>query len=120
MSPVAMDGTPTGGSAASAASASAASVNAPPRARPTLAGVLERANALAIASPANAEPLYRHIIHGHSDLVVTPADDVNAIKQAAIIGALLRAGVWESSPVRICLTLWVLCELFGCQWCLFF
>eukprot|EP00168_Porphyra_purpurea_P001353 TRINITY_DN1167_c0_g1_i1.p1 TRINITY_DN1167_c0_g1~~TRINITY_DN1167_c0_g1_i1.p1 ORF type:complete len:410 (+),score=148.98 TRINITY_DN1167_c0_g1_i1:92-1321(+) len=70
------------GAAAPAADAAPAATGA----QSTLAGVLERADALTVASPADAEPLYRRIIDGGSDLAVTPEDDVNAIKQAAIIG----------------------------------
>eukprot|EP00170_Pyropia_yezoensis_P001969 contig_8417_g1973 len=81
-----MEGTPAGGSVAASAPAPAADAAAPAGEQSSLAGVLERADALAVASPADAEPLYRRIIAGEPDLVVTPADDVNAIKQAAIIG----------------------------------
>lgn len=92
MSPAAMEGTPAGGSVAASAPAPAADAAAPAGEQSSLAGVLERADALAVASPADAEPLYRRIIAGEPDLVVTPSDDVNAIKQAAIIGTLPRAG----------------------------
>lgn len=114
-----MDGTPAAGSAAASSSAPAAEAAAPPGEQSTLAGVLERADALAVASLADAEPLYRRIIDGKSDLVVTPADDVNAIKQAAIIGALPRAGVCERGLLGIFPTMRVLCKLCSWQWCHF-
>jgi len=87
MTAAAMDETtaaPPGAAAPAAGAAPAATGE-----QSTLAGVLERADALAVASPADAEPLYRRIIDGKSDLVVTPEDDVNAIKQASIIGTLV-------------------------------
>lgn len=115
MSPAAMDGTPADGSAAASAPAAAAEAAAPPGEQSSLVGVLERADALAVASPADAEPLYRRIIDGESDLVVTPADDVNAIKQSAIIGALPRAWVRERDLLGICLTFCLPCNL--CWWC---
>lgn len=114
MSPAAMDGTPDDGSAAASSRAPAAGAAAPPGEQSSLAGVLERADALAVASPADAEPLYRRIIDGESDLVVTPADDVNAMKQAAIIGTLPRAWVRERDLLGICCTLCVLCTF--CLW----
>lgn len=122
MSPAAMDGTPAGGSAAASVPTPATEAAAPPGEQSSLAGVLERADALAVASPADAEPLYRRIIDGESDLVVTPADDVNAIKQAAIIGALPCAGVRERDLLRTCFTLRVLFKSFTSQrrlspWC---
>lgn len=102
-----MDGT----QAAAAPSGAAAAAGGAPAIgeQATLGGVLERADALAVASPADAEPLYRRIIDGQSDLVVAAGDDVNVVKQAAIVGALALAEGGGGGLVGICRTLGVLC-----------